>query len=79
MILLMRHGDDDDSELGGWSDAGLSPNGIEQVKRACESLAGNKLDIRHIKRSASKLLMRRSYRRIGWLIWAEEKKRNKLG
>lgn len=43
MILLMRHGEDDDSRLGGWSDAGLSSNGIEQVKRACESLAGNKL------------------------------------
>lgn len=48
MILLMRHGEDDDFRLGGWSDAGLTPNGIEQVRKACERLADNAYDIRHI-------------------------------
>ena len=34
----MRHGEDDDSRLGGWSDASLCQNGIEQVKKSCERL-----------------------------------------
>ena len=29
MIFLIRHGEDDNTRLGGWSDAGLSPLGIE--------------------------------------------------
>lgn len=33
MILLMRHGADDETRLGGWSDAGLSKVGIEQVRQ----------------------------------------------
>ena len=43
MIILMRHGADDDSCLGGWSDAKLSKVGIEQVRRASEQIA--QLDI----------------------------------
>lgn len=46
MILLMRHGADDSSRLGGWSDAKLSEDGIEQVRRASEKLA--QFDVRHI-------------------------------
>ncbi len=48
MILLMRHGEDDNSRLGGWSDAGLCQNGVEQVKEICESLKDNKYNIGHI-------------------------------
>lgn len=48
MILLMRHGKDDASRLGGWSDAGLTQSGIEQVKNACKRFADNAYDIRHI-------------------------------
>lgn len=48
MIILMRHGEDDPSRLGGWSDAGLSPLGVEQVRRAGEKLAGGGYAIRHI-------------------------------
>lgn len=48
VILLMRHGQDDDSRIGGWSDASLSLNGIEQVKTACESLSVNGYNIQHI-------------------------------
>ena len=48
MILLMRHGEDDDSRLGGWSDAGLCQNGIEQVNKSCEILKDKEYDIRHI-------------------------------
>ena len=48
MIFLMRHGEDDESRLGGWSDASLSQNGVDQVKATCESMAVNKLDIQHI-------------------------------
>ena len=39
MIILMRHGADDDDRLGGWSDAKLSAVGIEQVRRASEQIA----------------------------------------
>ena len=48
MIFLMRHGEDDDSRLGGWSDASLCQNGIEQVKKSCERLIDNKYNIVHI-------------------------------
>lgn len=42
MIYLMRHGEDDNTRLGGWSNAGLSNAGIEQVKNSAEKLiAGN--------------------------------------
>ncbi len=46
MIILMRHGADDDSRLGGWSDAKLSKVGTQQVIRASEQIA--QLDICHI-------------------------------
>lgn len=32
MIYLMRHGQDDESYIGGWSDVELIPEGIEDVK-----------------------------------------------
>ena len=48
MIFLMRHGEDDDSRLGGWSDASLCQNGIEQVKKSCERLKDNKYNIEYI-------------------------------
>ena len=38
MIILMRHGADDEKRLGGWSNAGLSKVGIEQVRRANEKV-----------------------------------------
>lgn len=38
MILLMRHGEDDTTRLGGWSDAGLSSLGIEQARLASETI-----------------------------------------
>lgn len=46
MIILMRHGADDDSRLGGWSNAKLSKLGIEQVKNASEKIS--KFNIRQI-------------------------------
>ena len=45
MIYLMRHGADDDTRLGGWSDAGLSPLGVEQVKKSGEAIAGGTCDV----------------------------------
>lgn len=48
MIYLLRHGADDDMRLGGWSDAGLSPVGIEQVRRASEKICFGNYNIRRI-------------------------------
>ena len=48
MIFLMRHGEDDLSRLGGWSDSGLSQIGAEQVKKTCETMEGNKYNIQYI-------------------------------
>lgn len=48
MILLMRHGEDDASRLGGWSDAGLSKDGIKQVSNTCASFAERNYNIGHI-------------------------------
>ena len=36
---LVRHGKDDDSVRGGWSDAPLTEQGVEQVKALADSLA----------------------------------------
>lgn len=44
----MRHGADDDTRLGGWSDAGLSPLGIEQVRQASEKIVQDECRISHI-------------------------------
>ena len=48
MIYLMRHGADDDTRLGGWSDAGLSPLGVDQVKQASEKIAQGGYNIERI-------------------------------
>lgn len=46
MIILMRHGADDDCRLGGWSDAKLSKDGIEQVRRTSRRI--EQLNVCHI-------------------------------
>ena len=48
MIYLIRHGADDNTRLGGWSDAELSPIGIEQVRHASEKISSGDYDIQHI-------------------------------
>ena len=48
MVFLIRHGKDDSTRLGGWSDAGLSSLGIEQAKRAGERIARGNYHIQHI-------------------------------
>ncbi|SHJ08002.1 histidine phosphatase family protein [Pseudobutyrivibrio xylanivorans] len=48
MIFLMRHGEDDNTRLGGWSDAGLSVKGREQVERACKTIDKENCAIQHI-------------------------------
>ena len=44
----MRHGEDDDARLGGWSNAGLSSIGIEQAKLAREEIIRAGYKITHI-------------------------------
>lgn len=46
MVYLMRHGQDDESRIGGWSDATLTSVGIKQVKDAVEVL--KKLNLKQI-------------------------------
>ena len=48
MIYLMRHGEDDNTRLGGWSNAGLSNTGIEQVKNSTEKLIMGNYNISQI-------------------------------
>ena len=48
MIYLIRHGEDDDTCLGGWSDAGLSPVGIEQARQASDRILQGNYNIRHV-------------------------------
>lgn len=48
MIYLMRHGEDDNTRLGGWSNAGLSNAGIEQVKNSAEKLIMGNYNISQI-------------------------------
>ena len=48
MIYLMRHGQDDESYIGGWSDVELIPEGIEDVKDVSLWIKNN-LDIKSIQ------------------------------
>lgn len=48
MIILMRHGEDDNTRLGGWSNAGLSSTGIKQAKHAGEKIVRAGYKITHI-------------------------------
>lgn len=48
MIYLMRHGADDETRLGGWSDASLSSLGIAQAEKAAEMIAESNYDISYI-------------------------------
>ena len=48
MIILMRHGEDDPTRLGGWSDAGLTREGRRQAKEAAVRLAAEYPGIRRI-------------------------------
>ena len=41
MIYLLRHGLDDESKIGGWSDVSLTEDGIKQVKRTKEFILEN--------------------------------------
>ncbi len=48
MIYLMRHGQDDESYIGGWSDVCLIPEGIKDVEEAALWIKDN-LDIKSIQ------------------------------
>lgn len=48
MIYLMRHGQDDESYIGGWSDVSLIPEGILEVKETANWIKEN-LDIKSIQ------------------------------
>lgn len=43
-LHLLRHGQDDENMLGGWSDTHLTKKGIEQIKSVC-ALLDNEYDI----------------------------------
>ena len=38
MIYFLRHGEDDESYVGGWSDVSLTNQGKEQVLEICKVL-----------------------------------------
>lgn len=48
MIYLIRHGTDDDTRLGGWSEAGLTPLGVDQVKKTSVKIAQGNFNIKQI-------------------------------
>ena len=55
MIYLMRHGQDDENYIGGWSDLSLTKEGIEDVKKEAlwikENLTINKIITSDINRA----------------------------
>lgn len=48
MIYFMRHGQDDETYVGGWSDVSLIPEGREEVKKTTQWIQDN-LNIKHIE------------------------------
>lgn len=47
-IYLVRHGKDDDTVRGGWSDHGLLPEGATQVRALAEEIAAANLNVDRI-------------------------------
>ena len=47
-VYLVRHGKDDDTVRGGWSNHGLIPVGIEQVNRLATEIVAANMKIDHI-------------------------------
>ncbi|MGM9618264.1 MAG: histidine phosphatase family protein [Oscillospiraceae bacterium] len=45
ICYLVRHGRDDDSVRGGWSDHGLTPLGVEQVRALAREMAASQIDV----------------------------------
>ena len=58
MIYLMRHGLDDETFIGGWSDVDLVNDGIEQVKSTGEKLISNNITINKINATIISYLSR---------------------
>lgn len=48
MIYLVRHGKDDETVRGGWSNHGLIPTGVEQVNKLAKEMAAANMNIEHI-------------------------------
>lgn len=48
ICYLIRHGQDNETVRGGWSQEPLTPNGIEQVKKLAEYCEKENLKIQHI-------------------------------
>lgn len=48
MIYLLRHGLDDESYIGGWSNVDLTHEGLKQVKKTTKYIVDNKLFINKI-------------------------------
>lgn len=44
-VYLVRHGKDDDTVRGGWSDHGLSPMGVKQVRALAEEIAAANMNV----------------------------------
>lgn len=47
-VYLVRHGRDDESIRGGWSNHGLVPEGIDQVKKLASEMTDADISIDHI-------------------------------
>jgi broad specificity phosphatase PhoE len=48
MIYLIRHGEDDENYIGGWSDKDLTVDGINQVNKTVKYIVDNNLEINNI-------------------------------
>ena len=71
MIYLLRHGLDDESFIGGWSDVDLISAGIKQVENTRDYIVDNKLlinniissDIKRAKENEEEYLLKEFQRR----------------
>ena len=64
MIYLMRHGQDDETKIGGWSDVNLTIEGIKQVNEIgsrCSNLEIEKIISSDVKRCQETSLIMQSY------------------
>lgn len=60
MIYLLRHGLDDESKIGGWSDVSLTEEGVKQVfgvKKYLDNISFNKIISSDIKRAKETALI----------------------
>lgn len=81
MVYLMRHGQDDESYIGGWSDVSLIPDGVFEVEESAEWIKDNlnilSLQCSDVKRALETADIVSSYLNLPYQVNSNLREQNK--